>query len=175
VAKLAKTVTAPKALGFALRTRFHNCSQALRRRASDIGAWLRKCSGDAKDEALSLATEVAQIAQHSLIDAQALLTNARRAIRLRHKATGHIRALIAKLARSISVVDHLIVQARSPIDGTMSEAPARCPDSRPIRRRCLDQPSSSATRPQIVDNAQGEVLDHRLMIGNPSNLPMGVR
>lgn len=177
VAKLARTVTAIKALGLAPRTRFRNRTRSVRRRAHDIGAWLRRRSGDAKDEVLSLTAEVARIAQHSVIDAQAVLTNARRAIRQGHNATGRAKALISELERTISIVDRLVAQARSRIDGEKPDGATRVvslhdTDARPIRKGRLDRPVEFGYKAQIVDNAQGVVLDHQVTMGNPPDAPM---
>ena len=56
VAKLTKTV------GLACRTSFRDRTRSVRRRAHQIVAWLRRRSGDAKDEVLELTGELARIA-----------------------------------------------------------------------------------------------------------------
>lgn len=177
VAKLANTVAAIKATGLAPRTRFRNRTRSVRRRAHDIGAWLRRRSGDAKDEVLALTAELARIAQHSVTDAQAVVTNARRALRQGHHVTGRAKALVAELERTVSVVERLIVQAKSRIEGEMPDGASRVvslhdTDARPIRKGRLDRPVEFGYKAQIVDNAQGVVLDHQMTIGDPPDAPM---
>ena len=81
VAKLTKIVRALHALGLARRTRFRDRTRSVRRRAHQIAAWLRRRSGDAKDEVLALTAELATIAEATIEDAQVVAINARRALR----------------------------------------------------------------------------------------------
>ena len=81
VAKLTKTVAALHALGLARRTGFRDRTRSVRRRAHQIAAWLRRRSGDAKDEVLGLTGELATIAEAAIKDAQVVATNARRSLR----------------------------------------------------------------------------------------------
>ncbi len=177
VAKLARTVAAIKAAGLAPRTRFRNRTRSVRRRAHDIGAWLRRRSGEAEDEVLVLTAELARIAQCSMTDAQAVVTNARRALRQGRQVSGRAKALVAELEHTISVVERLVAQARSRIDGDMPEGASRLvslhdTDARPIRKGRLDRPVEFGYKAQIVDNAQGVVLDHQVTMGNPPDAPM---
>ena len=80
VAKLTKTVRAIQALGLARRTRFRDRTRSVRRRAHQIAAWLRRRSGEAKDEVLELTGELAKIADAAVKDAHFVATNARRAL-----------------------------------------------------------------------------------------------
>ncbi len=65
VAKLTKTVGAINAAGLARRTHFRDRTRSVRRRAHQIAAWLRRRSGEAKDEVLVLTGELATIAEAS--------------------------------------------------------------------------------------------------------------
>ena len=80
VAKLTKTVRAIQALGLARRTRFRDRTRSVRRRAHQVAVWLRRRSGDAKDEVLELTGELARIADAAIKDAHFVATNARRAL-----------------------------------------------------------------------------------------------
>jgi IS5 family transposase len=62
VAKLARLSTQLKAAGLATRTKARDRTRSVRRRAHAIGAWLRRRSDDAKDEAKALTAEMATIA-----------------------------------------------------------------------------------------------------------------
>ena len=75
VAKLTKTVGAINAAGLARRTRFRDRTRSGRRRAHQIAAWLRRRSGDAKDEVLTLTAELATIAEAAIKDAQVAAIN----------------------------------------------------------------------------------------------------
>ena len=177
VAKLAKTVAAIKSAGLAPRTRFRNRTRSVRRRAHDIGTWLRRRSGDAKDEVLALTAELARIAECSLSDAQAVADNARRALKRGRQVSGRAVAHVKELERTISVVERLVAQARSRIEGAMPEGATRVvslhdTDARPIRKGRLDRPVEFGYKVQIVDNAQGVVLDHQVTMGNPADAPM---
>jgi IS5 family transposase len=54
VAKLTKTVRTLQALGLARRTPFRDRTRSVRRRAHQVAVWLRRRSGDAKEEVLAL-------------------------------------------------------------------------------------------------------------------------
>ena len=56
-------------------------TRSVRRRAHQIAAWLRRRSGDAKDEVFALTAELATIAEATIEDAQVVAINARRALR----------------------------------------------------------------------------------------------
>lgn len=46
------------------------------------------------------------------------------------------------------------------------------PDARPIRKGRLGKPVEFGYKAQVVDNADGVVLDHNVMIGNPADAPL---
>jgi len=98
VAKLTKTVSAIKAAGLARRTRFRDRTRSVRPRAHQIAAWLRRRSGDAKDEVLGLTGELAAIAEAALKDAQVVAINTRRGCGGRvGKASRKATALVAEI------------------------------------------------------------------------------
>ena len=65
--------------GLATRTKMRDRSRSARRRAHDIGAWLRRRSEEAKDEVRAVTAEMADIAEESLAEARKVAANARRA------------------------------------------------------------------------------------------------
>jgi IS5 family transposase len=80
VARLVALVAVLHGLGLASRTTMRDRGRSLRRRAHDIGAWLRRRSEEAKEEAKAITGEMASIAEMSLADARHVATNARRGI-----------------------------------------------------------------------------------------------
>jgi len=80
VAKLARSVSSLKSLGFARRTSFRNRTRSVRRRAHSIRAWLRRRNDDAKAEVLVITGELATIAEASISDPLAVARNARRTL-----------------------------------------------------------------------------------------------
>ena len=78
VAKLARSVSLLKSLGFATRTSFRDRTRSVRRRAHSIGAWLRRRNDEAKEEVLKITGELAGIAEASIVDALDVAHNARR-------------------------------------------------------------------------------------------------
>jgi len=81
VAKLARLSTQMKAAGLATRTTTRSRTRSMRWRAHAIGAWLRRRSDDAKDEAKAITPgEMATIAVKAIGDARHVAVNARRGL-----------------------------------------------------------------------------------------------
>jgi IS5 family transposase len=78
VAKLARSVSSLKSLGFATRTSFRDRTRSVRRRAHSIGAWLRRRNDEAKEDVLKITGELAGIAEATVIDALGMARNAKR-------------------------------------------------------------------------------------------------
>jgi IS5 family transposase len=178
VAKLTKTVAALHALGLARRTRFRDRTRSVRRRAHQIAAWLRRRSGDAKDEVLALTGELATIAEASIKDAQVIVVNARRGLRRAGQgATGKAAALVAELERTIAVLERVVAQTRTRIAGEVPDGASRVvslhdTDARPIAKGRLGRPVEFGFKAQVADNTEGIVLDHHVDMGNPPDAPM---
>ena len=178
VAKLTKTVHAIQALGLARRTRFRDRTRSVRRRAHQIAAWLRRRSGDAKDEVLVLTGELARIADASIRDAQAVATNARRSLhRVGDAASGRATALVAELERTIGALEQVVAQTRIRIGGGVPDGATRIvslhdTDARPIAKGRLGRPVEFGYKAHVADNAQGIVVDHIVEMGNPPDAPM---
>ena len=81
VAKLARLSAQLKAAGLATRTSARDRTRSVRRRAHAIGAWLRRRSDDAKEEAKAITGELATIAVFAIADARHVALNARRGLR----------------------------------------------------------------------------------------------
>ena len=178
VAKLTKTVAALHALGLARRTGFRDRTRSVRRRAHQIAAWLRRRSGDAKDEVLGLTGELATIAEAAIKDAQVVATNARRSLRRAGKgASGRAAALVTELERTIGVLDQVVAQTRSRLAGEVPDGATRVvslhdTDARPIRKGRLGKPVEFGYKAQVTDNVDGIVVDHRVEKGNAPDAPM---
>jgi IS5 family transposase len=70
----------------------------------------------------------------------------------------------------------VVAQARSRLAGVMPESAHRLvslhdADARPIRKGRLGKPVEFGYKAQIVDNADGVILDHNVEIGNPADAP----
>jgi transposase, IS5 family len=178
VARIAKTVRAIKALGLCNRTSFRDRTRSVRRRVHWVGMWLRRRSGEAKDEVLALTGELAKIAEASIKDAQVIAMNARRSLRRAgYEASQKARALVAELERTVGVLEQIVVQTRTRIEGEVPDGSTRVvslhdTDARPIRKGRLGRPVEFGYKAQVIDNTDGIVLDHKVVVGNPPDAPM---
>jgi transposase, IS5 family len=178
VAKLTTTVGAIKSAGLARRTRFRDRTRSVRRRAHQIAAWLRRRSGEAKDEVLVLTSELATIAEAGIKDAQVVALNARRALRRAGEgASGKAAALVADLERTISVLERIVAQTRTRLAGEVPSGATRIvslhdTEARPIAKGRLGKPTEFGFKAQVTDNTDGIVLDHNVEMGNPPDAPM---
>lgn len=178
VAKLAKLTAKIKAAGLATRTKSRDRTRSVRRRAHDIGAWLRRRNDDAKAEIRAINAEIIGIATAAARDARHVALNAKRG--LRHagiSASGKAAALVAELERTAAVVEAIASQTRVRLAGGVPDGSTRIvslhdTDARPIAKGRLGKPVEFGYKAQVVDNADGIVLDHHVEIGNPPDAPM---
>ena len=178
VAKMAAAVARLKAMGLATRTGTRDRTRSVRRRAHDIGAWLRRRNDDARDEVRALNAEMAVIAERSAAEAQRVVANARRSLR-RHAgaATGKAVALVAELERTAALVERIAAQTRLRLSGQTPDGSTRVvslhdADARPIAKGRLGRPVEFGYKAQVADNADGVVLDYLVVKGNPPDAPM---
>jgi IS5 family transposase len=178
VAKLAKLVEQLKAAGYASRTGFRDRTRSVRRRSHAIGAWLRRRSDEARDEVLVITGELVAIARASVKEAQVVAKNARRSVRRAGLGTsGKAKALVEDLEATIRVLEQVIAQTKIRLSGSMPEGSTRVvslhdTDARPIRKGRIGRPVEFGYKAQVLDNADGIVLDHEVMIGNPPDAPL---
>ena len=178
VAKLARLNAQIKAAGLATRTTARDRTRSVRRRAHAIGAWLRRRSDDAKEEAKSITEEMTTIAVRAIADARHVALNARRGLRRKGmSSTGRAGALVAELERTATLVERVVAQTRVRLGGDVPDGSTRVvslhdPDARPIAKGRLGKPVEFGYKAQVLDNADGVVVDHTVVVGNPTDAPM---
>ena len=93
------------------------------------------------------------------------------------KATGKALRAIVELERCAGLVEQIAVQTRLRVAGVTPDGSTRVvslhdPDARPIAKGRLGRPVEFGYKAQVVDNEDGLVLDHGVVVGNPSDAPM---
>jgi transposase, IS5 family len=127
---------------------------------------------------LEVTGQVARLAKAQLADARRVLAGVRRALARGHaRPAGRLRALVDELQTTIQRSQRLLDQAHTRLAGGMPEGASRLvslhdPDARPIRKGRLDRPVEFGYKAQVLDNPDGIVLDHQVMVGNPSDAPL---
>jgi transposase, IS5 family len=173
VVRLAGLVATVHGLGLAARTGLRDRSRSMRRRAHDIGAWLRRRGELAKEETLAITAEMATIAEASLAEAKKVAANAHRGLRRAGgAASGQAKAKVAELEVLISRLDQVVAQTRLRLSGQTPEGATRLvslhdPDARPIKKGRIGKPVEFGFLAQFVDNEDGVVADYSLHVGNP--------
>jgi len=76
----------------------------------------------------------------------------------------------------VTRTQRVVAQTRSRLAGVIPESASRMvslhyTDVRPIRKGRLGKPVEFGYKAQIVDNADGVILDHNVEIGNPAGAP----
>jgi transposase, IS5 family len=181
VCSIAGTITRIQAAGGAGGTRVRDRSRSAGQRARSIAAKLRLRGAAAREEGqaavLRITGELAGIAESAIRDAQAVLRNARRSLRTAsgqrrgqlHRAVNHLDTLLQR-------TDRVVAQTRSRLAGVMPDSASRMVsfhdvDARPIRKGRLGKPVEFGYKAQVVDNADGVILDHTVEVGNPADAP----
>ncbi|MFN0090011.1 MAG: ISNCY family transposase [Acidimicrobiales bacterium] len=131
-----------------------------------IGVFLRRRNDEAKAEVLVITGKLADLAERTVNEAAVLVgyNSRRRPVRRM------VEALTVLVERTRTVID----QARSRVAGTQPDGATRLvslhePDARPIRKGRLGRPVEFGYKAQVLDNADGLILDHSVHIGNPSD------
>jgi transposase, IS5 family len=181
IGSMARTVVRIKAAGGATHTRSRDRRRSAGRRARSIAAKL-KLRGEQQRDAAQAAVrritgELAGIAEAAMGEAAAVIRNARRALR---SASGHrkgqLHRAINRLDTLVGRAERVVAQTRSRLAGVMPESASRLVslhdvDARPIRKGRLGKPVEFGYKAQIVDNADGVILDHNVAVGNPADAP----
>jgi transposase, IS5 family len=181
VGSMARSVEGIKAAGGAVRTQVRDRRRSAGRRVRSIMSKLRLRGQQQRDEAQAVVQritgELAGIAEQTLREAAAVSRNAKLALRTAagqrrarlHRAINHLDTVMARTQR-------VVAQTRSRLGGAMPESASRLvslhdADARPIRKGRLGKPVEFGYKAQLVDNADGVVLDHNIEIGNPPDAP----
>jgi IS5 family transposase len=178
VATLARTVERVHAVGGATRTTVRDRRRAARRRAHELARSLRARTDQATRQVAERTAELATLAEQAAADAARVARNARRArTRAGDGAAGELERLVGDLETSIGRTRQVIGQARMRLAGGTPDGATRLvslhdPDARPIVKGRLGKPVEFGYKAQVLDNPDGIVLDHEVLIGNPADAPL---
>jgi IS5 family transposase len=133
---------------------------------------------DAKEEVLAITGELAKLAELTVADARAVAVNARRSLARRsgEQTSGRVRRALEEIDRIAGLAEQIVAQTRTRLAGEIPDGANRAvslhdPDARPIRKGRLGRPVEFGYKAQIADNADGLVLDHQIVVGNPPDAP----
>jgi transposase, IS5 family len=181
VGGIARTVRRIQAAGGATRTQVRDRSRSAGQRARSIAAKLRLRGAAAREEGqaavLRITGQLAEVASAAMADADAVLRNARRGLRTATgRRRGRLQRAVNDLATLLARTEQVIDQTRSRLAGVMPDSASRIVsfhdvDARPIRKGRLGKPVEFGYKAQVVDNADGIILDHEVHVGNPADAP----
>ena len=181
IGSMARTVARIKAAGGATRTVARDRRRSAGRRARSIASKLKLRGQQQRDAAQAavrrITGELAGIAERTMRDAAAVIGNARRALRAATgQRKGRLHRAINALTTLVERTERVVAQTRSRLAGVMPESATRLvslhdTDARPIRKGRLGKPVEFGYKAQIVDNADGVILDHNVEMGNPPDAP----
>jgi transposase, IS5 family len=200
VGKIARTVERVKAAGGATRTRSRDRRRAAGRRARSIANKLRLRGAQQREEAQAtvrrITGELADLAEQAMREARAVIRNGRRALATtaataagttdratgqRHgqrqgQRRGQLRRALDELDTTLQRTGRVVAQTRTRLNGEVPDGATRLvslhdPDARPIRKGRLGSPVEFGYKAQVVDNADGVILDHNVEVGNPPDAP----
>jgi IS5 family transposase len=178
VARMARLVERIHAAGGATRTKVRDRRRAAGRRVRNISANLKLRNDDAKEKVRQINAELATLAETAAGEALAVARNARRKLaRCGDDAPKKLAALVAELETTMALTATIVAQTRTRLGGVTPAGATRVvslhdPDARPIAKGRLGKPVEFGYKAQVVDNADGVVLDHRVVVGNPPDAPM---
>jgi transposase, IS5 family len=175
VIRMVALVAALHGLSLATRTQMRDRSRSVRRRAHDIGAWLRRRGEESKEETLAITAQMADIAEASLAEARRVAANARRGLRRAAEAgyaSERARATLEQLEMLIGRLERVVAQTRLRVAGGTPESATRLvslhdPDARPIKKGRIGKPVEFGYLAQVLDNEDGIIVDHSEHVGNP--------
>jgi len=181
VGSMTRTIRRIQAAGGATRTRVRDRRRSAGQRARSIAAKLRLRGAAAREEGqaavLRITGELGDIAQSVMADAQAVVRNARRGLRTTGgRRRGQLHRALNDQETLLECAKCVVDQTRSRLAGVMPDSATRVVslhdvDARPIRKGRLGKPVEFGYKAQVVDNADGVILDHTVEIGNPADAP----
>jgi transposase, IS5 family len=179
VGAMARTVVRIKSLGGAARTRVRDRRRSAGRRARSIASKLRLRGQQQRDQAQAavrrITGELADIAAATIDEATAVVHNAKRALRWATGVRkGRLQQAINHLNKVMARTEKVVAQTRSRLAGVRPESATRMvslhdADARAIRKGRLGKPVEFGYKAQVLDNADGVILDHTVEVGNPSD------
>lgn len=184
VVKIGRVVRRIKAAGAASRTTFRDRGRAAARRVRRIASSLRLRGAEARQEAQAtvfrITGELAGLVDRTAAEAALVVRNARRALRstsrISRRARGRLARAVNELNTLLERAAQVTAQARVRLGGGKPDSATRLvslhdPQARPIRKGRIDRPVEFGYKAQVVDNADGVVLDHNVEEGNPVDGP----
>jgi transposase, IS5 family len=177
IGAMTRQIQRIKAVGAAPRTRWRDRTRAAGRRARAINSKLRLRQARDQTQAVvhRITGELADLAARSVRDAAPVLRNARRALATASgRRAGRLHRAVDELAATLQTTATVVAQTRSRLAGSMPGSATRVVslhdvDARPIRRGRLGHPTEFGYQAQVVDNADGVILDHTIERGNPAD------
>jgi transposase, IS5 family len=162
-------------MGFATRTKMVDRTRSVLGRARSINANLNRRNDDRLAAVHRINSEQVAIARRVANEADVLVKNARR--RLRGATSGRARALADELETTAERTRKIASQTAERMAGGMPAGSTRIvslhdPDARAIRKGRLGKPVEFGYKAQLVDNADGVILDHNVEMGNPYDASM---
>jgi transposase, IS5 family len=177
IGTICRTMARIKTFGGATRTRVRDRRRSAGRRARSIAAKLRLRGAQQRDQAQAavrrITGELADIADQAIREAAAVIRNAKRALTT---AAGIRKGRLTQAINHLDIVvgrtQRVVAQTRSRLAGVMPDSSTRVVslhdvDARPIRKGRLGRPVQFGYKAQVVDNADGVILDHSVELGNP--------
>src|ERR687897_1073482 len=181
----------------AVRTRLRDRGRAAGTKARAIGAKLRLRAAQTRDQAQAavrrITGELAGLAERTATEAEKLLGNARRALRVAQaraaalaaaggsdpaagRRRGRLRRAVHDLTRLLAATRRIAEQTRQRLSGTTPDGATRRVslhdgDARPIAKGRLGRPVEFGYKAQVLDNDDGVVVDHTVERGNPADAP----
>jgi IS5 family transposase len=135
IGKASRLIERIKETGAAARTQVVDHSGQAHSHAHSIGVWLRRRSGEAKDEVLAITGHLSELADQAMADARRVVTNARRHL-TRHPDTpkaGRLAATINDLDTLIDRAGRVIDQTRQRLTGDTPPGSTRLVSTRRVR------------------------------------------
>ena len=186
-----------QAAGGAMRTRVRDRGRSAGTKARAIGAKLRLRAAQTRDQAQAavrrITGELAGLAERTATEAEKLLRNARRALRVAQaraaalaaaggsdpaagRRRGRLRRAVDDLTRLLAATRRIAEQTRQRLSGTTPDGATRRVslhdrDARPIAKGRLGRPVEFGYKAQVLDNDDGVVVDHTVERGNPADAP----
>jgi IS5 family transposase len=127
---------------------------------------------------MAITAEMVTIAEAALADSAGIIRNARRKVNaLGSQASTQAVATLAELERTAAILSKVIAQTRVRVAGGMPDGATRVvsyhdPDARPIAKGRVGRPVEFGYKAQIVDNSEGIIVEHEVILGNPPDAPL---